>query len=341
MLVARAQTTPSTAKNKLGKVLYGNMYREIKSGAACNTLMEAYISRKKAQQDGGASHAEMEEIDTRLPPFLRQRLPTLAQRKRGRKNAAAAAAAAAADADNGIAETTSISDNDGNVPPMEHSLASPTTSDTANPEGILPPLFGPAEIADISAGTPPPAPANNENVSSKGKRAGAAGGRRNGDSSSSSRKQKLLLLRRSPPRTKQLVVKEESPASTLLSAAGNRGKFSRKERGGGDGSASDSYAVGGQHHHHHRQRNRRGRGTLDGNRPGARDGPRKQRRGGDASAIVVGDFSSAAGGMFSRPPGAVRRRRRNVTTSASLATLSLGPTGDSAGYRRKNAALNM
>lgn len=35
----------SAAKNHLGKVIYGNMYSEIKSGAACNTLVGCEILR--------------------------------------------------------------------------------------------------------------------------------------------------------------------------------------------------------------------------------------------------------------------------------------------------------
>eukprot|EP00903_Cladosiphon_okamuranus_P013127 g12243.t1 len=48
------------AKNHLGKILYGNMYNEIKSGAACNTLVTEYVLRKNARGD-----AEVAAVVTR------------------------------------------------------------------------------------------------------------------------------------------------------------------------------------------------------------------------------------------------------------------------------------
>lgn len=75
-LVARHPT--SAAKNHTGKVLYGNMYSEIKAGTTCNTLVTEYILRKNPR--GGA------EIDTEVSPFLRERLrdklPSKANRRR-------------------------------------------------------------------------------------------------------------------------------------------------------------------------------------------------------------------------------------------------------------------
>ena len=305
--VLRDVLTPkknSTAKNKLGKVLYGNMYREIKSGAACNTLMEAYISRKKRQDGRGAETV----IDTKLPPFLRQNLPALAQRKRGRKTVAAVAAATVtADADDVITATASISASGPIVSPKERPLGSPTTD--TNADGILPPILGPVEI-NVSAGTPH----ENDSVSLKGKRL-AKEGRRIGGSS------KPKQLR---PLRKGLV--DEPPASPLGA------RFSKMDHG----SASDTY-VGGQH----RQKNRRQRRAFDGNQPVAGNGMRKQRKGGETNTTAVVDYSSAPGGMFSLPARVARRRRRNVTTSASLATLTLGPTDESPGCRRKNAAIDM
>ena len=82
VLCRRAHLRSSrAAKNHLGKVLYGNMYNEIKSGAACNTLVTEYILRKNPRGDA--------EIDTEESPFLRdnlrEKLPSLAERKRRRE----------------------------------------------------------------------------------------------------------------------------------------------------------------------------------------------------------------------------------------------------------------
>lgn len=79
--VHRQLHSSSAAKNHLGKVLYGNMYNEIKSGAACNTLVTEYVLRKNPRGDA--------EIDTEESPFLRDnlrdKLPSLAERKRRRQ----------------------------------------------------------------------------------------------------------------------------------------------------------------------------------------------------------------------------------------------------------------
>ncbi|CAM9149637.1 unnamed protein product, partial [Ectocarpus sp. 13 AM-2016] len=74
-------TSARAAKNHLGKVLYGNMYHEIKSGAACNTLVMEYVHRKNPRGDA--------VIDTEVSPFLKEnltdRLPSLAERRRRRR----------------------------------------------------------------------------------------------------------------------------------------------------------------------------------------------------------------------------------------------------------------
>lgn len=68
------------------------MYSEIKSGAACNTLVAEYILRKKPRGDA--------IIDMEESPFLRDKLgdnlPSLAERRRKQRGRAAAAAASAA-----------------------------------------------------------------------------------------------------------------------------------------------------------------------------------------------------------------------------------------------------
>lgn len=67
------------------------MYNEIKSGAACNTLVTEYILRKNPRGDA--------EIDTEESPFLRDnlrgKLPSLAERKRRRQRRHAASNPAA------------------------------------------------------------------------------------------------------------------------------------------------------------------------------------------------------------------------------------------------------
>lgn len=101
----------------MGKILYGNMYSEIKSGSTCNTLVTEYILRGKRR--GGA------EIDTEVSPFLREKLrnklPSLANRRRRlRCHAETEATATAADAEStptsptttGISKSTSGRDED-------------------------------------------------------------------------------------------------------------------------------------------------------------------------------------------------------------------------------------
>lgn len=62
------------------------MYNEIKSGAACNTLVTEYVLRKNPRGDA--------EIDTEESPFLREnlrdKLPSLAERKKRRQRRLAA-----------------------------------------------------------------------------------------------------------------------------------------------------------------------------------------------------------------------------------------------------------
>lgn len=74
------------------------MYSEIKSGAACNTLVTEYILRKKPRGDA--------IIDTEESSFLRDNLPSLAERRRGRRGQATAAGAAASAAAGALSETT-------------------------------------------------------------------------------------------------------------------------------------------------------------------------------------------------------------------------------------------
>lgn len=66
------------AKNHFGKVLYGNMYSEIKSGSACNSLVVGYSARRNPRGDI--------ELNTKISPFLRDKLPSLAKRKRRKTN---------------------------------------------------------------------------------------------------------------------------------------------------------------------------------------------------------------------------------------------------------------
>ncbi|CAN0454719.1 unnamed protein product, partial [Ectocarpus sp. 8 AP-2014] len=83
-------TSARAAKNHLGKVLYGNMYHEIKSGTACNTLVMEYVHRKNPRGDA--------VIDTEVSPFLKENLtdslPSLAERRRRRRRQATGAAKA-------------------------------------------------------------------------------------------------------------------------------------------------------------------------------------------------------------------------------------------------------
>ncbi|CAM9347092.1 unnamed protein product [Ectocarpus fasciculatus] len=90
-------TSARAAKNHLGKVLYGNMYHEIKSGAACNTLVMEYVHRKNPRGDA--------VIDTEVSPFLKEKLPdslpSLAERRRQRRRPVTGAAKAS-NAVNGV-----------------------------------------------------------------------------------------------------------------------------------------------------------------------------------------------------------------------------------------------
>ncbi|CBJ32837.1 conserved unknown protein [Ectocarpus siliculosus] len=83
-------TSARAAKNHLGKVLYGNMYHEIKSGAACNTLVMEYVHRKNPRGDA--------VIDTEASPFLKDNLtdslPSLAERRRRQRRQVTGAAKA-------------------------------------------------------------------------------------------------------------------------------------------------------------------------------------------------------------------------------------------------------
>lgn len=110
----------SAAKNHFGKVLYGNMYSEIKSGAACNTLVAEYVLRKNARGDA--------KLDMEVSPFLRENLrdplPSLdkRQRRHRRRQAPAAGASKAAPAplspdDGSVAITASTIMGDGTEAP--------------------------------------------------------------------------------------------------------------------------------------------------------------------------------------------------------------------------------
>lgn len=60
------------------------MYKEIKSGAACNTLVSVHLARKDPRGDT--------KVDTAMSAFLRNRLPSLSRRQRGRPSPVHAAA---------------------------------------------------------------------------------------------------------------------------------------------------------------------------------------------------------------------------------------------------------
>lgn len=108
------------AKNHFGKVLYGNMYSEIKSGAACNALVAEYVLRKNARGDA--------KLDMEDSPFLRENLrdplPSMEkrQRRRRRRQAPAAGAAKAAPSplspdNDSVATAASTIIGDGTEPP--------------------------------------------------------------------------------------------------------------------------------------------------------------------------------------------------------------------------------
>lgn len=318
--------------------MYENMYNEIKSGSACNTLMEAFISRSnsKKKPDGDA------EIDTELPPFLREKLlPSLAQRRRrGLKAAAATAttvtpndeitvttnadnaaattevsmsehgpisvAAGVATADVNTVVTTTVDPNSeigSPFSPPTTPLDSPATDTntidgdpSAHFEGPL--ELSPAGIAQLrSAGYVFPI----NSIRTNGKR--GIPGRRRYNTTSNSKPKHVH------PRKQLLDASSPSTGAESLNVARD---------------ALDSCVEGSPHiQRTHRPRDQ----PFDGSRlKGTGDGPRNHHRERETSAFIVGgntpavgDSALAAGGdVFSRAmAGGVAGRRRRDNSSAS------------------------
>lgn len=302
----------SAAKNHLGKVLYGNMYNEIKSGTACNTLVTEYVLRKNPRGDA--------EIDTEESPFLRDnlrdKLPSLAERTRRRKRRHAAS-------------TPPAKGMDPSMPSMYPDAAA-AAHDAVATSGDDPDLpdkaggFGERDLVEDRFDPDCDKATQEVGGGVRPRQArGASGSRspngRNWGHRGESEKQGKLLRRR--PNYKEPIDRGLAGSSGRNGAAQahNPNKNQPRSRSGGRaGEIESKRGVDVTDSHRGRLEGRRRQGE-----PGTSIGERRRRR---AEEMTENSSDGDRKVSTSSPRSAAEvggRRRQQVTTSASLKTLSL------------------
>lgn len=289
------------------------MYNEIKSGAACNTLVMEHVLRKNPRGDA--------EIDTEETPFLRDnlrgdKLPSLAERKRRRQRRLAASNPSATGMEPSMSSTKL------DAAAVAHDAATVTDHD---PE--LPKRVGGGEEGNLTEQRFNP-------DREKRSQAGGAGGSKcpNGRYSDHRGERQDKRLPRRPD------FKEPIGGSRLAESGGSsceghnpneEQSQSRSRDRAGDTESVPTTHVTDSHRGRHRGRPRQ---EEPGSRPlngedgqgfaGKSIGERRRRRAEEMTdSSSHGDRVSTLSPRIAGEVGG--RRRQQITTSASLKTLSL------------------